>query len=288
MSRSRHNRGGGGETDRVSPYPSEEYGFAIDGTPLRRYVVTPNAAIFPPPWPCAIAAHVGGFKNGSALEGNLIAALENCAAEGILGFSVQYRMDKQLVGGQPAPVFWPCEADDYKQCVVDARLDDRVIPTKVFGIGGSTGADLALHACCDTAGNPAGFNDWTAADRLKFAVLLSGPFNFADRTANPYLKQFVANVNLYCQTTDLVIQAQKSSITAMGVDCPPLYVVHFSNDSMPISQFNGAGGIVPKITALGLQNCANLLITGTGHAFDGWPSFMANSGMTWITDRLAA
>lgn len=275
--------------DRVTPYPAEIFGYAVDGTPLVWYVIAPDYTLFPPPRPTALFTHVGGFKNGSALEGNLLEAAVDCAANGILGLSVQYRMDKQLVPGQPAPVFWPCEADDLKQAVVAARLaatpltEGKVDPTNVFGVGGSTGADLTVHACCDTEGNVSGFNNWTRDDQLKFAVLFSGPYKFEDRTADPYLKPFVANVNLYSESKDLAVQATKSSVAAITADCPPFYIVQFESDTMPRSQYNA---IIAKLDSLGLTNYETLLATGFGHAFDAWPQFMAANGMDWILARI--
>lgn len=277
--------------ERVSPYPIETYGTAVDGTPLSWYIVEPDYDVFTPPRPVGLFGHVGGYKNGSALEGNLLEMAAVCASYGIIGLSVQYRMDKLKVPGQPLPVYWPCESDDFKQAVVAARAGATALttgvvdPLNIFGVGGSTGADLVLRACCDTTGNPGGFNNWTAADRLKFGVLLSGPLKYEDRTVDPWLKPFVANVNLYCQSKDLGVQAAKSPLAFMGADCPPLYVGQFESDTMPRAQYDA---VVAKIAELGIANCHNQLWTGSGHAFDGYLQFVAAGGMDWITERLAA
>ncbi len=188
----------------TSPYPKKLFSNFSDGTPGIWYEILPNLTTYPQPWPAVIMGYAGGFKNGTALQANLIAAALTLAAVGIACLSVFSRSDRKLIPGQTSPAFFPSQTDDYKRAVIAVRKDTRFDPLRIGGVAASSGAasvfgcasEIMPSDCPNCVG-------WGPADRLKAFVGMSGPFQYDDRTPYTYLKPFVQDVTIYCQSSDL-------------------------------------------------------------------------------------
>lgn len=264
--------------------PQKQFDVFNDGTPGIWYEILPDISVYPQPWPVEIMGFAGGFKNGSALQANLLAAADDMSAAGIACLSVQARNDQKLIHGQTGPAFWPCQTDDYKRAVKAARLDSRFDPLRVGAVAASSGA-ASCHGCAAESAPSlcANATSWSAADRVKCYVSMSGAFQYDDRTAYTFLKPFVNNVNIYCVSKDLTVQNHCSPTYFMDAGCAPMYLCNGEFETMPPAQYNA---MVAKAIALGITYHGLFVTGGTVHGFDNWGSAMRDGVIDWILAHL--
>ena len=254
-----------------APRSTEVFDTASDGvTPLEWMVWTPSGS---GPWPVALMIHGGEFKAGTNHDANLAYAANGLSLAGFLCLSVGYRLDKNHVTGQITNCYCPGQTDDVKRAVKKARLDSRCLNGIVFAVGGSAGATHAFSVATEVADSDCdGATTWGAEDRVKAAICMSGAYKFEDRTDNPYLTKFVADINRYCNSSDLTDQEALSPLTLMDTTVQPLYIVSSEYDPMPTPQFDA---VCAKLTEIEATDCQTLLLTGSvQHSFDYWPAIM--------------
>ena len=187
-------------------FTTQQFAMAADGTPLQWDVFLPTTS---GPWPVVLVIHAGGFRTGVRGPQNVC---EDLAAAGFAAVAIDYRLDakKNLLPGQPAPVFAPPAIDNQTrdiQAAVSAARHPTAAPLAghvtgwVGAVGGSNGAAHALWVAATGT-----LND----TRVNAAALLSGSYQFDDQASlnNTMLlgcdmvpSGFRSDQTAYCQTS---------------------------------------------------------------------------------------
>lgn len=252
---------------------------ASDGTKLWWVSYRPSG---PGPFQCCGVGHVGGFKGGSPNDGPVVRACNDLALAGIKAFAVAYRTDRQRLEGQKGDGKYPEQTDDAKASVISMRKDPDCNGV-VDWFGGSAGAGHAWTV--GTEIGQTGDVPWTANDRARRVVCLSAPLAFYDRTPDPALAPFVADVELYCGTKDLAKQKAMSPLTLTTKDAHDIFIRATQKDPMPNGQFKEMQKIV---AALGLRNVNQALLPGSKHAFAYWNDPDPNNPGKTVKDSVIA
>lgn len=279
-------------TQEVLPPQYQPSAYSSDITSLRRLRFRPDPAKYGPgPYPVAITAHAGGFRNGDAYgtTGQRWAD-RDLAKAGFLVFSIDYRLappntilnqhihdttPEGIASGRP-----PQQSNDVKQQILAAKYDSESNGT-VFLVGGSAGGTHGLWAALDPAPTVPG---WSAAEFPKAVVTLSAPCDLSSRLGDipADVQDFKTDVQNYTNTIDntpgFAYQYSVSPIAlvAAATSIPPirLYttqmdpVPHQQTDAMHQALVNHGGVDVFKYTITG----SNL------HAFAYWHTLNSNTG----------
>jgi acetyl esterase/lipase len=260
----------------------------------RIYTPVPSPTVSPP---AVIVIHGGGFRAGSAFDGDgMLQACADLAANGFYVVSVNYELAPcGLIPGQPlhtdnASGRPPNQSNDIKAFVKALRADFTHHNGKIGVVGGSAGGTHAVWVALD---NTTSGNQWpywnccappcetcgTVDDRVDCAVSLSGAYGFDDRTPESYVggvvQKFVELVVRYTNTgnpDELRGFSPVSLVRPPTQNKPfkPLFLINSINDQgMPYHQ------IVDMICTLrrkGVQDTAyqTLTVSGNQHEFQYW------------------
>lgn len=223
----------------------------------------------PPPYPCIILFPPGGYRDSNPNQCQQTA--HAMTRHGFICFSSTYRVLNNKVDGQTTTGFYPQQAEDIVTAITAARNDSRVIPSRVFGMGGSGGGTHVMEACVN---GPIRFNA---------AVSFSGGYNFAERTPEDYtfnfgdgtdvLANFVGLTAAYVNAdpTDLTTLSAASTVTHMQADTVPVMVWFSEHDPMPFHQYLD---IQAKFAELNVAHWETHFLPGLNtHAFKNFGSW---------------
>lgn len=222
-----------------------QYGEANDGTPLFWQRNEPSGQ---DKVPGVLLISGGGFHEIDIGKPMTVCGGDTVAA-GYLSVSPEYRLAPPgKLPGQTSLGRFP---DQYNDVIVAARAlkNDPKCNGQVFAIGGSAGGTHAL---------------WLAlSSEISAAVALSPATQFDDATS---LKNSTFNHDVTNYATGNLAPASPNNNFVAGQ--APVFIVAFSVDHMPAPQFTIC---VADLEDMGLP-CQSLLLPGSGHSFDAWPS----------------
>jgi acetyl esterase/lipase len=259
-------------------------------------------------WPVVLLIHAGGFKTGSYYDGSTVHAAQSLAAEGYYALVVSYRLApcKTIFGQHPhdntpdgiASGRPPQQTDDIQALVRAARADTHCLNQKVGIVGGSAGGSHAAFVAFDTTAS-VGWPNWQPTDRPNATVCLSGAYDFADRTDEPHLQDFVDNIENYTGTCvridpnpDPAVKDQRrvSPIAKLTSDIKPMYFIHTDLDPMPHHQIVDIQCALESIGADPTLYKAWTIPGSTEHAFEYWDSLIYDdippNNITTVKDRV--
>lgn len=257
----------------------EQYGsgHSLSGdTPLRWRAFIPNDS---ETHPAIIVIHGGGFKSGDFTD---IETDQDLVCAGFCVFDIEYRLAPpgKLQGQGSDPGHYPEQTDDVATAIRAARNPARGsvafgrVNGKVGAVGGSAGASHAAYcAAAPTLGG----------DQLDAAVLLSGAYDFHDPASliDTRCATFGADVRNYvgclpgpaCDSNGGLLDLA-SPYRRLTHSSSPVFIIATNLDPMPPNQFVI---LVNTVAAVGVPNCAQLLITQrpgpngcTPHSFGYW------------------
>ncbi len=217
-----------------------QYATADDGTPLHWTMFAPNDG---QKHPAVLLIHGGGFTLPSQVP--VFVAMDLVAAGYTVFSQVQYRLaPPNKITGQTSDGCYPNQTDDVTLAARAAVTDPRS-NGEVFVIGGSAGGSHAAVLA--------------ARGLVKAAVLLSPAMQF---DATPTSAQFRQAVNNYAPNR--LVEASPN--TMLANDEAPIFIVAFTQDSMPSNQYLTG---VSRLVAVG-ATYESLLVPGIGHSFSLW------------------
>lgn len=217
-----------------------QYATADDGTPLHWTMFAPNDG---QKHPVVLLLHGGGFTLPNPVP---VFVATDLVATGYTVFSnVEYRLaPPNRITGQVSLGQFPNQTDDVT-LAVQAAINDPRSNGEVFVIGGSSGGSHAAVLA--------------ARGLVKAAVLLSPAMQF---DATPTSAQFRQAVNSYAPNR--LVEASPN--TMLVTEESPIFIVAFTQDSMPANQYTLG---VARLVAIG-ASYDSLLVLGVGHAFSLW------------------
>jgi acetyl esterase/lipase len=267
--------------------------FAVTGdndtVPLKWNIYLPSGVQFPRP--AVLVIHIGGFRSGSREQSPCTA--RDLADAGFIALLVDYRLDQTdfYLAAQTQAAFAPAFAPfaqvlDIKKAIQKARRPDPGTPLDglvngfVGAVGGSAGGAHALWCAATDTGSD-------VSDKLDAAVLLSGPYDFANPAS---LTKYGADsahykdcIFRYIQTNEEDPQFQQklreaSPINQVNADVAPLFVCASEFDPITPPHYEI---LTNKIRQLGRTgDCKKMLLTGdnaTKHAFELWNAVKADA-----------
>jgi acetyl esterase/lipase len=225
----------------------------------------------------------GGWTTGRK-EGQAEPLMGHLAERGWVCVTANYRLSPQAT--------WPDHIVDVKRALAWTKAtiaDHGGDPSFIAITGGSAGGHLSSLAAL-TSQVPEfqpGFED--ADTSVAAAVPLYGVYDFTNRYGTgrtdmePFLSRFVFKSNLH---DDRPRWEQASSISHVGPDAPPFFVIHGTNDSLvPVEQ---ARTFVDQLRAVSRERVAYAEIPGAQHAFEAFPSVRAVATVHAIERFLAS
>ena len=227
-----------------------QYAIADDGTPLHWIVAVPAGS---GPWPFVLLIHGGGFRTGTPAKPINVCG-DDLTAAGYVAASIEYRLAPpgQLSGQQSLGRF-PDQTNDVA-LAVEAALSDSRCNGQVFAIGGSAGGSHAISLA--------------SLGLVNAAVAMSPATQFDD--PDSLLDQGFSNkVNNYAPQK--LQPASPNSILTSNAS--PIFVIAFSQDSMPPQQLDDCIG---KLQSVGAVYELSFLC-GAGHSFHAWPAIKCHA-----------
>jgi acetyl esterase/lipase len=243
----------------------------------RRADLSPDAKA-----PVLVQIPGGGWTTGRK-EGQAEPLMAHLAERGWVCVTVNYRLSPKAT--------WPDHIVDVKRALTWTKttiVEYGGDPDFVAITGGSAGGHLSSLAALTShvLDFQPGFED--ADTSVAAAVPLYGVYNFTNRhgTGRASMEQFLAKVvfksRLY---EDRPRWEQASSITHIGPEAPPFFVIQGTNDSLvPVEQ---ARTFVHELRAHSRQPVAYAEIPGAQHAFEAFPSVRAMATVHAIERFLA-
>ncbi len=212
----------------------------------------------------------GGWTTGRK-EGQAEPLMAHLAEQGWVCVTANYRLSPRAT--------WPDHIVDVKRALAWTKATIAEYggdPGFVAITGGSAGGHLSSLAALTshvTDFQP-GFEETDTS--VAAAVPLYGVYDFTDRygTGRVDMEPFLARVVFKSRLDhDRPRWEQASSITHVGPDAPPFFVIHGTNDSLvPVEQ---ARTFVDQLRAQSRQPVAYAEIPGAQHAFETFPSVRA-------------
>lgn len=240
--------------------------------------------------PAIVQIHGGAWIIGSKDEQG-VPLLNHLAANGWVGFNVQYRLSPRakfpnhLVDCKAALAWIREHAEDYG-----------IDPDFIAVTGGSAGGHLtALMAL--TANDPAFQPGFEAADTsVQAAVPFYGVYDLLDREGDqlPSFLRFLARVVMGSDPeTDAADWAAYSPIDRIHADAPPMMIIHGDNDVLvPVA---GARRFSAALRAESSHPVVYSELHGAQHAFEVFPSIRTvrtveyvERFLSWIHGRYLA
>ena len=200
--------------------------------------------------PAVVMIHGGGWRMGD--KASWAPEATRFAERGWVAFSVNYRLD------EPSP--FPAEIDDVQAAVrwIRANADQyRVDPTKIAAVGESAGGHLT--AMLATLGS--GPLDKDA--RILVGAAWSPPTDFT-ALARSRGDQWAGRLFGCSVATCADKLAQSSPVTHVDRSDAPLYLVHSTEELVPLSQ---SETMAQRLKAAGVHHRLDVL-PGTRHALD--------------------
>ncbi len=209
----------------------------------------------------------GGWTTGRK-EGQAEPLMAHLAERGWVCVTANYRLSPHAT--------WPDHIVDVKRALAWTKTTVPEYggdPGFVAITGGSAGGHLASLAALtsDVTAFQPGFED--ADTSVAAAVPLYGVYDFTNRddTRRAGMEQFLARVVFKSKLDDDRPRwEQASSVTHVGPDAPPFFVIHGTNDSLvPVEQ---GSTFVDRLRARSTQPVVYAEIPGAQHAFESFPS----------------
>jgi acetyl esterase/lipase len=212
----------------------------------------------------------GGWTTGRK-EGQAEPLMAHLAERGWVCVTANYRLSPKAT--------WPDHIVDVKHALAWTKAtigEHGGDPGFVAITGGSAGGHLSSLAALTShvAEFQPGFEE--ADTSVAAAVPLYGVYDFTNRhgTGRADMETFLAKVVFKSRLEeDRPRWEQASSISHVGSDAPPFFVIHGTNDSLaPVEQ---ARTFVEELRAHSRQPVAYAEIPGAQHAFEAFPSVRA-------------
>lgn len=274
--------------------------YSNDITILRRLRFRPDPAIYGPgPYPVAITAHAGGFRDVDAYGSTSQRwADKDLAKAGFLVFSIDHRLapdglilnqhmhdnttPEGIASGRP-----PQQSNDVKQQILAAKYDSQCNGV-VFFVGGSSGGTHGLWAALDPAPTVPG---WSAAEFPKAVVTLSAPCDLSSRVGDipADVAHFALDVGNYTNTTDpggfpYQYSVSPIALVAAAMNIPPIRLFTTFSDSVPRQQ---SDEMKAALLARGVE-VVEVTIQGSSlHAFNYWHTKESATG-PYVSDDVIA
>jgi len=217
--------------------------------------------------PVLVQVHGGGWVMGNKNQ-QAMPLLSHMADHGWVGVAINYRLSPRAT--------WPDHIVDVKRALawVKANIADHGgDPDFVCITGGSAGGHLSSLAAL-SANEPAfqpGFED--ADTSVVAAVPFYGVYDWTNRdgTGRADMEDMLARLVLKSKRADAPdVWEQASTMSWVGPDAPPFFVVHGANDTLvPVEQ---ARAFVAMLRAESKNPVAYAELPGAQHAFEVFDS----------------
>jgi acetyl esterase/lipase len=217
--------------------------------------------------PVVLQVHGGAWIIGNK-EQQAMPLLAHLADEGWIGVSINYRLSPRAT--------WPDQIVDVKRALAWVKTHIAEYggdPDFVCITGGSAGGHLCSLAAL-TPNEPIfqpGFED--ADTSVAAAVPFYGVYDWTNRdgTGRSDMEDMLARLVLKTSRKDSPeVWDQASTMTWVGPDAPPMFVVHGANDSLvPVEQ---ARSFVAMLRAVSKRPVAYAELPGAQHAFEVFDS----------------
>jgi len=167
------------------PPPDDTHNYAGDGDPVHTLLLAePSSG--DGPFPAVVYIHGGKWGEPSVDAAYFGKGIERAAGNGFVGVSINYRLtpyDPDTVGGRP----WPAQLDDAKLAVAWLRENAerfRIDPDRIFVVGHSAGAHIALMMALTNSGLSNPFYRYDPSGDVQAVCSVAGPTHLLDLYAH--------------------------------------------------------------------------------------------------------